>query len=70
MSMALFVLAPIYARCSSTQPIGMPDMAKVRVPAPAKLARAARDMHSKSPKVRKEAAEVLALAQRHKGKRK
>jgi hypothetical protein len=39
-------------------------MAKARLPAPAKLTRAAKDMHSPSAKVRKEAAEVLALAQR------
>lgn len=39
-------------------------MAKARIPTPAKLSRAAKDMHSKSATVRKEAAEVLALAPR------
>lgn len=39
-------------------------MAKARIPSPAKLSRAGKDMHSKSPAVRKEAAEVLALAPR------
>lgn len=41
---------------------------KPRKPAPAKLSRAARDMHSRSAKVRKEAAEVMALAPRKKSK--
>jgi hypothetical protein len=44
----------------------MPD--KSRKPKAAKLSRAAKDMHSKNPKVRKEAAEVMALAPRHVGK--
>jgi hypothetical protein len=43
-------------------------MAKARIPTPAKLSRAAKDMHSKSAAVRKEAAEVLALAPRKKPK--
>jgi hypothetical protein len=37
---------------------------KARVPTKQHLSRAAKDMHSKSPKVRKEAAEVMALAPR------
>lgn len=40
---------------------------KPRKPAPAKAARAGRDMHSPSLKVRKEAAEVLALIPRKSG---
>ena len=43
-------------------------MPKARVPSPSKLSRAAKDMHNSSPKVRKEAAEVMALAQRHPSK--
>ena len=39
-------------------------MAKPRKPTPSHLSRAARDMHDKSPKVRKEGAEVMALAPR------
>ena len=39
-------------------------MSKARQPSPAKLSRAGKDMHDKSAKVRKEAAEVLALAPR------
>lgn len=41
---------------------------KVRQPAPAKASRAGKDMKSPNPKVRKEAAEVLALIPR-KGKK-
>jgi hypothetical protein len=37
---------------------------KPRKPASGKAARAAKDMHSSNPKVRKEAAEVLALIPR------
>jgi hypothetical protein len=47
-------------------------MAKARVPTKAHLSRAAKDMHAKSAKTRKEAAEVMALAPRRskpKGKR-
>jgi hypothetical protein len=40
--------------------------AKPRVPAKPKLARAGHDMHDRNPKVRKEAAEVLAVAPRKK----
>ena len=40
-----------------------------RKPTKAHLSRAAKDMHSSSPKVRREAAEVMAVAPRHpKGK--
>jgi hypothetical protein len=43
------------------------DMAaKPRQPGKGKLARAGRDMHDRNPKVRKEAAEVLAVAPRRK----
>lgn len=42
-------------------------MSKARQPTKGHLSRAGKDMHDKSPKVRKEAAEVLALAAR-KGK--
>jgi hypothetical protein len=38
--------------------------AKPRIPAKAKLARAGHDMHDANSKVRKEAAEVLAVAPR------
>jgi hypothetical protein len=37
---------------------------KVRTPAKSKAARAGRDMHSPNPKVRREAAEVLAIMPR------
>lgn len=37
---------------------------KPRTPAPAKASRAGRDMHSSNPKVRREAAEVLAVIPR------
>lgn len=37
---------------------------KPRKPAPAKASRAGKDMHSSNPKVRKEAAEVLATMPR------
>jgi hypothetical protein len=40
--------------------------AKPRQPGKGKLARAGRDMHDRNPKVRKEAAEVLAVAPRRK----
>jgi hypothetical protein len=39
---------------------------KIRVPAKAKAKRAGKDMHSSNPKVRREAAEVLALMPRKK----
>ena len=39
---------------------------KPRKPTKAHLSRAGKDMHDKSPKVRKEAAEVLAVAPRKK----
>jgi hypothetical protein len=42
-------------------------MAKARIPSPAKLSRAGKDMHSKNTAVRKEAAEVLSLAPRKRG---
>jgi hypothetical protein len=42
---------------------------KPRTPAPAKAARAGRDMHNPSAKVRREAAEVLALMPRKPKKR-
>ena len=41
-------------------------MAKSRKPTKPHLSRAARDMHDKNPEVRKEAAEVMALAPRKK----
>lgn len=41
-----------------------------RTPAPRKASRAGKDMHSKNAKVRREAAEVLALIPRSKGKSK
>lgn len=37
---------------------------KARKPAPVKLSRAAKDMHSPNKKVRQEAAEVMAVAPR------
>jgi hypothetical protein len=43
---------------------------KPRKPSGPKLSRAGRDMHSNNPKVRKEAAEVMALAPRRGGKKK
>jgi len=39
-------------------------MAKARTPKKSKLSRAGKDMHDRSAKVRKEAAEVLAIAPR------
>ncbi len=42
---------------------------KPRKPSPTKLSRAGHDMHSANPKVRKEAAEVMALAPRSVWKR-
>jgi hypothetical protein len=39
-------------------------MAKARQPSKANLSRAAKDMHHKDPEVRKEAAEVMAVAAR------
>ncbi|MGA8131044.1 MAG: hypothetical protein WB930_13870 [Syntrophobacteraceae bacterium] len=41
-------------------------MAKPRKPSDKNLSRAGKDMHNKNPKVRKEAAEVLALEPRKK----
>jgi len=41
-------------------------MAKARKPSEKNLSRAGKDMHDKNPKVRKEAAEVLALEPRKK----
>jgi hypothetical protein len=43
---------------------------KPRKPSPAKASRAGKDMHSSSPKVRKEAAEVLALMPRRSPRKK
>ena len=44
---------------------------KVRTPAPAKASRAGKDMHNPNRKVRREAAEVLAIIPRRpRGKRK
>jgi hypothetical protein len=43
-------------------------MAKPRKPSPAHISRAGRDMHSKNPRVRREAAEVMATLPRRKPK--
>jgi hypothetical protein len=43
-------------------------MAKPRTPTKQHLSRAAKDMHSKNPEIRKEGAEVMALAPRKPGK--
>jgi hypothetical protein len=43
---------------------------KPREPNPAKATRAGKDMHSPNPKVRKEAAEVLAIMPRKSGGKK
>lgn len=42
------------------------NMAKARKPTKAHLSRAARDMHDRNPEVRKDAAEVMAVAPRKK----
>jgi hypothetical protein len=45
-------------------------MAKLRTPSPSKASRAGKDMHSANPKVRREAAEVLAIMPRKPAKKK